>query len=110
MIDFRSILEEAHAAARHAAKDMPDIGACGFAWVTVGGNEPIARWCRKQPHGSSWDAGRGFYGSKGYPKGWQWWGPGYNGQSIDAKEVAACAFRDVLGNHGIVATVSSRLD
>ena len=78
--DFKAILIEAHGAAVAAAAHLPDVGACGFAWVTVDGNEPIARWCRKQPKGSAWGTGRGFYGDKGYPKGWQWWSPGYGGQ------------------------------
>lgn len=107
---FAVILNEAHAAAFNAAKDLPDVGACGFAWVTVAGNEPIARFCRQQDTSGPWATGRGYYGSKGYPKGWQWWSPGYNGQSIDAKEKAAQAFRDALGTYGIVATVGSRLD
>ena len=108
--DFKAILIEAHGAAVAAAAHLPDVGACGFAWVTVDGNEPIARWCRKQPKGSAWGTGRGFYGDKGYPKGWQWWSPGYGGQSIDAKETAAAAFRNALGKYGIRATLGSRLD
>ena len=108
--DYKAILDEAHAAARRAAYDLPDRGLCGFAWVTVEGNSPIARWCRKQAQGDTWETGRGYFGDKGWPKGWQWWSPGYSGQSIAAKEVAARAFRDILATYGIRATVGSRLD
>lgn len=107
-MDFERILTEARNAAYTASKDMPDEGACGFAWVIIHGNEPFARYCRKlakeQPKERR-------YGSKGYPSGWQFWNPGnYRGQSVDAIEAGARAFRDVLGTYGIRADTGSRLD
>ncbi len=110
-MDYAKILAEAHEAAKQAGADLPDNGACGFAWVTVPGNSALARWCRlNQPADAPYATGRGYYGDKGYPGGYQWWSPGYGGQSIDARERCACAFRDVLGAYGIRADVHSRLD
>jgi hypothetical protein len=109
--DYAAILRDAHAAAAAEGARHADHGACGFAWVTIDGNHALARWCRKAiPAGAPFAQGRGFFGSKGYPKGHQWWSPGYHGQSVDAKEAAARVFRDALAAHGIVAEVHSRLD
>ncbi len=105
-MDFERILKEAREAAYYASKDQPDTGACGFAWVTIDGNHPLARYCRKQAA-----TGNRIYGSKGYPRGWQWWNPGnYRGQSVDAIERGAVAFRDKLGEYGIRVDCGSRLD
>ena len=111
-INYGEILNAAHKAAREATEGRPDRGACGFAWVTVDGNSPLARWCRKHaPAGdNSWQVRR-IYGDKGYPKGWQWWCPGeHRGQSVDAHEAGAVAFRDKLAEYGIRADCGSRLD
>lgn len=113
-MNFQAILDEAYAAAELSAKNttIDEMrGACGFAWVTIDGVSPLARFCRKQikDAGGERHADRK-YGSKGYPIGWQFWGPGYNGQNVDIKEDAAKAFRDVLAKYGYNATVGSRLD
>lgn len=111
-MDYQQILFEAHEAADIVGAYLPDEGACGFAWVVIPGNHPLARYCRSQLKtcGGRDAANQRHYGSKGYPKGWRWWSPGYDGQSIDAKERAAAAFRDVLAKYGIRAEVRSRLD
>lgn len=116
--EFERILTEAHEAASAAQADMvEDMNAldCGFAWVSLPGNEPLAAYCRGMarqllPQPPSY-ADRKRYGSKGYPKGWQWWGPGsFNGQSISIHEAGARGFRDALARHNISATVGSRYD
>ena len=112
-IDFEKVLAEAHKAASDAQIDAVDAWACGFAWVTIDGNDPLARHCRKMAKALApldFHARR-FYGDKGYPRGWQFWGPGnFRGQSVDAHEKGAVAFRNALGAHGIRADVNSRLD
>lgn len=111
-MDYEQILFEAHEAADIVGAYLNDEGACGFAWVVIPGNHPLARYCRtylkKRNGGDSVD--RMHFGSKSYPTGWHWWGPGFDGQSIEAEEKAAAAFRDVLGKYGIRADVCSRLD
>lgn len=111
MVDFEKILDEAHAAASMAQVGMiENMNAldCGFAWVTLGGNEPLVRYCRSL---AKKNGDRRRYGSKGYPNGWQWWCPGdFNGQSIGIHETGAKAFRDMLALYGIRADVGSRLD
>lgn len=107
---FESLLAAAHQAARDAQAGMKEGTGldCGFAWVVISGNEPLARYCRSRitQHG----AHRSVYGSKGEP-GWQWWKPGaYAGQSIGIHEAGAKAFRDVLAVYGIRADVCSRYD
>lgn len=116
MTDFESILDEAHTAAGAAIAAMPpeDMNAldCGFAWVMIDGNSPLARHCRKmiKAAGGERHANRKF-GSKGYPSGWQFWKPGgFGGQAIGHHEAGAKAFRDVLARHGIRADVGSRFD
>lgn len=107
-LNFDAIIAEAHFAASAAARRAPEDWTCGFAWVSVSGNEPIARHCRAARKRG---ADRGGYGDKGYPNGWQWWEPGAGWtQSVNVKEAAAVAFRDVLAVHGIRAAVGSRLD
>jgi hypothetical protein len=109
--DFETLLADAHHAAKAAAAHMPDVGACGFAWVTVDGREPFARYCRTRARALELNGHSPHrFGGKGYPTGWRWWCPGYNGQSIDAHEKAAAAFRDELAKHNIRATCGSRLD
>jgi hypothetical protein len=111
-VNFEAILQEAHEEAALAVEgkvDNPRAFDCGFAWVTLGGNEPLVRYCRKVLKGGNGNSQK--HGSKGWPNGWQWWNPGgYMGQSIGVKEKGAQAFRDALARHGISATVGSRLD
>lgn len=112
-LKLQDILTEAHEAAARAVENHEDKWACGFAWVTVEGNTPLARHCRKMAEKSiaTERTARRLYGSKGYPKGWQWWCPGnFPGQSVEAHEAGAHAFRDKLGEYGIRADVGSRLD
>lgn len=135
---FEAILDEAHAAAKAAVDAMgpEDRNAldCGFAWVTVDGMEPLARYCRDKAKEIEVErtnaAARAIvggdsvhnanvpyvvkarkYGSKAHPKGWQWWKPGgFNGQAIGHHEAGAKAFRDVLAKHNIVGTTGTRYD
>lgn len=115
--DYAAILDEAHAAAREAvAAEGPENTLalnCGFAWVTISGNEPLARWCRaaRRKLGNDTYATRGTYGELHWHKGWMWWNPGdFHGQQVTHKEAGARAFRDALAKYGIVATIGSRLD
>lgn len=114
MLDYPTILNAAHEAAVRAALHQNDGYACGWAWVRVEGNSALARFCRAQIKARGGDSDfelRRHYGNKGYPTGWQFWCPGnFRGQSIDAHEACARAFRDVLADHGISADVCSRLD
>lgn len=77
---------------------------CGFAWVTMPGNIPFARWAKKQ--GIS---------SKGYPTGQSIWYSKLHSvptQSVSVHEAAAVAARDVLA-HGLeerLISIGSRLD
>lgn len=114
---YNTILAKAHAAADAAilAKGPEDMNAldCGFAWVVIAGNEPLARHCRKHlagrtdlPH-----AERRRFGSKHWQRGWEFWGPGeFHGQAIGHKLAGATAFNEVLAQHGIRGTVGSRYD
>lgn len=113
-MDYEKILKEAHEAAAAAQIGGHDRGSCGFAWVTIPGNDGLARWCRAQakklPEGAPYAQTR-IYGGKGYPTGHQWWKPGnFNGQAVETHEAGAIAFRDKLGEYGIRADVGSRLD
>lgn len=139
-MDFAKILQDAHDAASSAilAKfhkgDREQPFNCGFAWVTIDGNDALARFCRKEiaqrkKLNAAGQIGRGtvreaeiHFGDKGYPRGWQWWKPGkwpskaeagvsamYE-QDMDFHVAAARAFQQVLADHGINATVGSRLD
>jgi hypothetical protein len=141
MNEFENILDKAHNAATQAILDMYKEGKreqpfnCGFAWVTIDGNDALARFCRKT-HPDTPAVRRNsersmdrFYGSKGEP-GWRWWKPGewpsmaklvgaevdmstvgglYQ-QDMDFHVAAATAFQKVLADHGIRANVGSRLD
>lgn len=123
-MDFEAILTEAHRAASDAQAGMQEGRSldCGFAWVTISGNDALARYCRTEYRKTedALDAGgnrqnimrrQRDLGRKGYPTGWQWWKPGgYPGQSIGIHEAGAHAFRDVLAKHGIRADVGSRYD
>jgi hypothetical protein len=120
-MDYEAILNEAHAAAAEAVKVAATRydemrGACGFAWVKISGNEPLARHCRKQlkaydTAGVTNPLMRRALGEKSYTSGWEFWNPGnHGGQRVDIKEAGAKAFRDVLGKYGIRADAGSRLD
>jgi len=119
--DYEMILAEAHGAAITAVATASATydemrGACGFAWVTISGTEPLARFCRAQlkaydKAGVTNPRMRRQYGDKGYPKGWQFWNTGdHAGQRVDIKEAGAKAFRDTLAKYGIRADAGSRLD
>ena len=81
---------------------------CGFAWVTVTpehkGNTTLGKGERRVLESM------GF--SKDWTgKAWQLWNPtGYNGQSMDVKEVGAQAYAEVLRNYGFKAYMGSRAD
>lgn len=114
---FERALEKAHAAASAAQQGMKEdhLGCnCGFAWVTIPGTSPLARYCRAQVRAKEEEMGprsaRRHYGSAGAP-GWRWWCPGdFNGQEVTIHRVGAEAFARVLAEIGYAATVSSRLD
>ena len=112
--DFATILAEAHQAASDAQRnevEQMNHFNCGFAWVTVDGRHPLVRWCRQQSSPKAVGTEFRMYGSKGYPKGWQWWCPGsFRGQDVDIHRKGAQAFADKLAEYGITATVDSRLD
>lgn len=110
---LQRVLMEAHHAAAEAVKDAEDKWACGWAWVAIEGNSPLARHCRKMQKNTGLNdfTARRLYDSKGWPRGWQFWCPGnFRGQSVDAHEKGAVAFRDKLAEYGIRADVGSRLD
>lgn len=132
-MDYAKILDEAYNAATAAilakfkAGDSEQPFNCGFAWVTIDGTDGLARYCRKMikelgdPRKLSY-AESSRYGDKGYPSGWQFWGPGewptkaaagvdaVYAQDMDFKAAGARAFQEVLANYGIRATVGTRLD
>ena len=117
MSAFEAILDEAYAAADAVivAKGPEDMNAldCGFAWVVIGGTEPLARYCRaalKKMPSVGWRESRR-YGSKHWQRGWEFWGPGeFNGQAIGHKRAGAEAFAAMLAKHNINGTVGSRYD
>lgn len=116
-MDFEAILNAAHEAAKAAQVGMVEGRGldCGFAWVTISGNDALARHCRKQIKAAGGERNLTFeqsrlYGRAGEP-GWQWWKPGgFPGQSVGIHEAGARAFRDKLAEYGIRADVGSRLD
>jgi hypothetical protein len=117
-LDFGSLYETAHAAgmaAGYGSTPTPMVvtggvpgekaeswyvseGACGFAWVTIKGTTPFARWAKAAKKVS-----------KAYPTGYWFWVSEF-GQSVDRKEKYARAFAKVLNEHGITAYADSRLD
>lgn len=138
-MNYQKILTEAHQAATDAIAAHIAAGNkehpfnCGFAWVTIDGTGGLARWCRKEIKRTN-DAARAItggnsahsinkahrrhirkLGDKGYPSGWQFWCPGewpegHYRQDMDFHAVGSRAFQKKLGEHGIVATVGTRLD
>lgn len=129
-MDFQRIIEEAHNLATTEMTEyrqkwwdnLSEVGRaavkqncgalleplyCGRAWVSVKGTTPIARFCAKQEQSPRY----GFYGRKGYPKGWYFYCPGYySGQSLDVFEAGAKAFAEHLRANGIECTVHTRAD
>lgn len=110
---FAKILDRAHDSAAKAVADLPDVGACGFAWVEIDKTErAFIKFCKKHAGGNN-VAGyvsQRWYGSQ-HHKYWTFWNPGfYAGQSIDAIEAGAKAFAKVLNAYGIKAYANSRLD
>ena len=107
-MNFELVLTMAHDAAAQAVKGRPDDDASGFVSVNIPSSEGLARHCRKQTTKAS-GASRTTqlrYGRKAR-KGWEWWFPGdFHGQSIDAHEAGAKAFRDELIKNGIEAQMS----
>lgn len=114
-MDFENILNEAYKAASAGVQEEasrrpedPMAFDCGFAWVTIEGTSPLARHCAKETklRGESLK-----YGSKGYPKGWQFWCPGRGShQSVRLHKAGATAFQEILSKYGIKSTVGYRLD
>ncbi len=118
-MDYASILTAAHAAASAAQEGMVEnMNAldCGFAWVTVDGTDPLARFCRKERKrlmeiGGASTREAHQYGDKGYPTGWRFWCPGGAPvQAVGIHEAGAKAFALKLAEYGIRADWSSRLD
>jgi hypothetical protein len=98
-MDYAAILKQASDAAAAAVADLPDRGACGFAWVEIKGNTGFGKYAKAHGASRHWKSGLYF------------WNPGrYCGQSIDAIEAGAIAFAKVLQSHGIDAYACSRLD
>ena len=67
-INYAAVLAEAHKAASEAVDGQPDQYACGFAWVVIYGNDPLARYCRAQlklQPGDDWKTRR-YFGDRGY--------------------------------------------
>lgn len=125
MLDYGKILDEAHKAAAKAQLGMTEHPLnCGFAWIKIPGNSPMAHFCRKQmkqrqelhdkkqigPRTLSEAAGH--FGSRDEIfGGWRWSYVGlYTGQDMDIKAAGCRAFQDVLARYGIAATVETRLD
>lgn len=117
--------ERAEAAFKENERKYPGVngdhhGACGFAWVTfhpargpfvtflkkeikAAGDRAVQDMTHPTPSAerarkiAEQDAQRTFGDKVNYGDGgWQWWAPGYGGQSIDIKELAARAFAEQL--------------
>lgn len=109
------LLDAAFEAGQAAAKDLPDEGACGFAWVTFdhymhpdSGPEPFKLNGRSR-------LGMALLADDRVTIDWLgrmqiWGGMMYRGQSVDAIETAAQACAAVLRLHGFGCYVGSRLD
>lgn len=114
-MDINAIRNEMVTAAKDASNAMfvrfgstDQIGACGFAWVTVfpanKGNTKLGKAERKVLE------------ALGFRKDWtgkayECWNPAeYHGQNIDIKEAGANAAADVLRKYGFRAYSNSRLD
>lgn len=111
-LEFAALWAKAQRAAQAAADEQnaklgPENNRgfdCGFAWITMPGNIPFARWAKKTG-----------VASKGYPSGMQiWYSKVYDcrTQSVSVHEAACRAARDVLA-HGLQSSqigMASRLD
>lgn len=112
-VNFDKIWSEVQVEANIAAKllDVREMtvcgskmdGACGFAWVTIGGRGNFAKYA-KEFLGASKN-----YGGKGFQI---WYSTVYDNysQSVERHEAACTAAIRVLARHGINATVGSRMD
>lgn len=115
--DWYPVLLDAHFKAEKAVEEElarlpedPHALDCGFAWVTIPGNHPLAVYCRHYSGQTNAD-GRRLYGSRDAVKGWTFWCPGqFRGQSIRIHEAGARAFRKALVERNINATMGSRYD
>lgn len=109
MIDtyFDAIWDLARAAGQAAAEnENAKLGPegqrgsdCGFAWVSLPGNIPFARWAKEQG-----------LASKGYPTGMQIWYSTMHDvptQSVSVHEAAARAVRDVLSRALQIPTITT---
>ena len=110
-----AIRNEMVTAAKAASDDMfkrfgstDQIGACGFAWVTIKptnkGNTKLGKAERKVlaelGFGQDWSG-----------KAYEIWNPSdYHGQNIDIKEAGADALASYLKALGLTAYAGSRLD
>lgn len=102
-MDAQKIIEEAKAAGDAAVKGAADGYPCGFAWIVI---KP-ARGAFVQ---HLKDTGRG---RKGYYGGWElssYDACNFSGQNMYAKADGCWAFVNVLRQHGINATVETRID
>ena len=117
-MDYENLLTKAFAAAKQAADIEETTNGhnwfpCGFAWVIIPGNSPLARHCRQQiaAYSKSGNIPTLDYGDKNYPRGWQFWCPGARlTQRMDTYKAAAKAFAKVLTDAGLDATVGWRAD
>lgn len=115
MIDFNEIHTQATQAAREAVRKFLDEWTektggnqygepmyCGFAWVDVKerSNSKLGKALQAAGFRKSYQSGV-----------LQLWDPAqHRGQSMDAKEVGAQAYADVLRANGIQAYMGSRAD
>lgn len=111
-MDFAEIWRKAKAAAAAAAHEQNEkLGPegyrgldCGFAWISMPGNIPFARWAKKEG-----------IASKAYPSGYQIWYSRVHDlptQSVSVHEAACQAARNVLQQELGTSSIStgSRLD
>jgi hypothetical protein len=108
-IRIEMITEAANAAnALYAKYGTDNIGACGFAWVTV--------FPEHKGNTREGKSERRILKEMGFSKDWtgkayQFWDPArYGGQNIDIKEAGAVAAAEVLKKYGFKAYAGSRLD
>lgn len=114
MTDIEAIRIEMLTEAANAANELyakygtDNIGACGFAWVTI---VPLHKGNTREGK-----AERRVLKEMGFSKDWtgksyQFWDPArYGGQNIDIKEAGAVAAANVLKRYGFKAYAGSRLD
>lgn len=81
-------------------------GVCGFAWIRVAGNSWFIRELKKIKVAGIEE---GAFRKDNYAGGYAYW-VREGGQSMQRKEAFAKAFSEVLDQHGIENTWSSRMD